>query len=130
MTKPQLHILHHSLGADQYGHGGGHRNHFCAGGSDEVICRELVAMGFMKLWPHANPETGETPGYPYYNCSVTDAGKTAMLAESPAPPKLTRSQQRYRDYLKADTGFSFREYLEMLKQRRSFDGGGRLEDYA
>ena len=28
------------------------------------------------------------------------------------------------------TGFSFREYLEMLKQRRSFDGGGSLEDYA
>jgi hypothetical protein len=117
MTPAQLHVLQHALGVDQYGQGGMYRNHFCAGGADETLCRELVALGYMKTWPHAD-ERGEVPGYPYYNCSVTEEGKAAMLRESPAAPKLTRSQRRYRAYLKADTGFSFREFMEMEKNRR------------
>ena len=31
MTLNQLHILQHSLGRDQYGHGTDYRNHYCAG---------------------------------------------------------------------------------------------------
>lgn len=107
LSPRQLEIIQHSIGVDQYGQGSMYRNHFCAGGDDEQICRELVAMGYM--------ETFERSYLPYYNCTVTKAGKAAMRQESPKPPKLTRSQQRYRAYLKADTGFSFREYLEMLK---------------
>jgi len=122
MTHAQLQILQHSLGVDEYGRGNQYRNFFCAGGKDEDTCRELVALGFMKQ--HKTTEM-----YPYFNCSVTEEGKAAMLRESPEPPKLTRSQQRYRDYLKADTGFSFREYLETLKYRSAeCTGGGRLED--
>ena len=110
MTPRQLEILQHSLGVDQYGQGEMYRNHFCAGGDDEAICRELVAMGYM--------ETFERPYLPYYNCTVTAAGRAAMLAESPKPPKLSRSQHRYRDFLKADLGISFREYLKVLDDVR------------
>jgi hypothetical protein len=103
MTSEQLQILQHALGVDEYGQGSMYRNHFCAGGKDEEICRELVEMGYM---------TRFTRSYlPYYNCTVTNEGKAAMRRESPKPPKLTRSQKRYRDFLNADTGFSFGEYL-------------------
>lgn len=104
MNRRQLEILQHSLGVDQYGQGRMYRNHFCAGGDDEVVCRELVALGYM--------ETFTREFLPYYNCIVTKAGKAAMLAESPKPPVLTRGQQRYRAFLKADSGLSFREWLK------------------
>lgn len=110
MTKEQIHILQHSLGVDEYGRGQMYRNHFCAGGKDEELCRELVAVGLMWTWPNAD-ENGRVPGYPYFNCSVTDKGKSAMLAESPKPPKLSRSQARYRRFLAEDTGESFKEWL-------------------
>jgi hypothetical protein len=119
MTSAQLHVLQHSLGVDQFGQGKMCRNHFCAGGADETACRELVAMGYMKNHP-------TTKMYPYYNCSVTDEGKAAMLRESPAPPKLSRSQQRYRAFLHADTGCSF---IEWLKDRQSAARGMRADMY-
>jgi hypothetical protein len=116
MTKRQLEILQHALGVDQYGQTPKGftpyaRNHFCAGGADEVICRELVALGYMQQ--HRTTEL-----YPYFNCSVTEAGKKAMREESPAPPKLTRSQQRYRDFLDADLGCTFREWLAATSTAR------------
>lgn len=111
MTKEQLHILQHSLGVDQYGQGNMRRNHFCAGKGDEQACRDLVAMGYMR-------EHRTTELYPYYNCSVTDEGKAAMLAESPKPPKVTRSQARYTRFLNADSGMSFREWLQYEKDER------------
>jgi hypothetical protein len=110
MTKEQLQILQHSLGVDEYGRTPSGftpftRNHFCAGGSDEETCRELVAMGFMEQHP-------TTKWLPYFNCSVTDAGIAAMRAESPSPPKLTRGQRRYRAFLHADNGATFIEWLK------------------
>lgn len=106
VTAEQLSILQHALGHDQYGRGGGYRNHFCAGGKDEDICRELVAMGLMRVWAlNASP-------LPYYNCTVTVEGIRAMAEQSPAPPKLTRSQERYRRWLAADLGCSFGEFIK------------------
>jgi hypothetical protein len=102
MTAEQLHILQHALGLDAYGQGKMYRNHFCAGGADEAICRSLVEMGYMLVF-HPN----ESP-LPYYSCSVTDAGKAAVLAESPKPPKLTRGQKRYRASLKQYYGSKVR----------------------
>ncbi len=110
MTARQLEILQHALGVDQHGQGEMYRNHFCAGVGDEPDCRELVAMGYMYVFrPNASP-------YPYYNCAVTDAGKAAMLAESPKPPKLTRGQRRYRQFLAADCGLGFGEWLRCSRK--------------
>ena len=115
MTARQLEILQHALGVDQYGRGQMYRDHFCAGGDDETVCRELVAMGHMCTWRGAD-ERGQVPGFPYYNCSVTDQGKRAMLAESPQAPKLSPAQERYRRFLHADTGSSFGEWLKATAQ--------------
>ncbi len=128
MTPSQLHILQHALGVDKYGQGKMYRDHFCAGGNDEVVCRELVSLGYMRTWRGAD-ENGQVTGYPYYNCSVTEEGKAAMLSASPAPPKLTRSQRRYREFQKADTGTSFREWLRWEKERKQFVSGATLESF-
>ena len=85
MTPPQLQILQHSLGLDRYGRGAFYRNHFCAGGEDEAICRELVALGYMVQHP-------TTDAFNYFNCSVTEAGREAVRRESPKPPKAQRSR--------------------------------------
>jgi hypothetical protein len=123
MTSRHLEILQHALGLNQYGrvryYKDGreyygfmpNRNHFCAGAADEPDCRELVAVGLMKQ--HRTTEVFQD-----FNCSVTDAGKEAVRKESPAPPKLTRSQERYRAYLRADCFVNFREYLRYLKHKK------------
>lgn len=116
LTAAQLHILQHALGVDKYGQGDWHagktfRDHFCAGGSDETVCREIVALGYMRTWAGAD-ERGQVPGYPYYNCSVTDEGRAAVRRESPVAPVLSRSQKRYREFLGADCGYSFIEWLK------------------
>lgn len=105
MTPQQLQILQHALGVDEYGQGKQYRKHFCAGGDDIEVCQQLVAMGYM--------ETFDRSYLPYYNCTVTDAGKAAMLAESPKPPKLTRSQRRYRAFLDHDSGIRFGEWMNV-----------------
>ena len=105
LTPRQLEILQHALGLDKYGQGGMCRNHFCAGEGDKEICRSLVEIGYMKNHP-------TTKWLPYYNCSVTDAGKEAVRTESPAPPTLTRGQRRYRQYLREDLDVTFGEWLK------------------
>lgn len=109
LTPEQLQILQHALGVNKYGRyderpGCDRRNHFCAGGDDEVICRELVAMGLMR--------TFERSYLSYYNCLVTDEGKKVMRKQSPKPPKLSRGQKRYRQFLRCNLGISFREWLK------------------
>lgn len=104
LSPEQLQVLQHALGVDQHGQGQMYRNHFCAGGGDVAICQSLIDLGYMKL--HRTTEM-----FPDFNCSVTDAGKEAVRQESPPPPKLTRSQKRYREFLRADTGRSFIEWL-------------------
>jgi hypothetical protein len=123
MTNRQLEIIQHALGCDQYGKTAHryvpahpdffpyHRNHFCAGGRDEVDCRGLVELGYMQQ--HKTTEM-----LPYFNCSVTKAGIDAMQRESPAPPKLSRSQVRYREWLDADCGLTFKEWMVSEKQRK------------
>lgn len=105
LTPKQLDILQHSLGLDEYGRGNMYRNHFCAGADDEPVCRELIALGYMQ-------QHSTTKWLPYFNCSVTESGKEALRRESPKPPKLTRGQKNYRAFLEADTGYTFREWLQ------------------
>lgn len=128
MTPAQLQILQHSLGVDQYGRTPkGYtpytRNYFCAGKGDESTCRELVALGYMV-------QHERRADLPYFNCSVTGAGKKAMHAESPKALKLTRSQQRYRRFLDADSGMSFRDWIRYEKNSRfKMERGETLESY-
>lgn len=109
MTPRQLEILQHALGVDQYGRGDMYRNHFCAGGEDEDVCRELVGMGLMRVWhPNASP-------LPYYNCTVTEEGKRVVREQSPKPPKLTPSQRRYRHWLDVADCFPDWSFGDWLK---------------
>jgi len=110
MTQKQLEILQHALGLDKFGQGEMYRNAFCAGPDDEPICRELIAMGLMQQ--HATTEW-----MPYFNCSVTPAGKAAVKRESPTPPKLSRGAITYRQFLKADSGMKFGEWLKTRQPR-------------
>lgn len=111
VSKRQLEIMQHALGLDQYGQGAMYRNHFCAGGDTETVCRELVAMGLMKQ--HATTDL-----FPDFNCSVTEAGIAAVREHSPKPPKKTRSQLRYERFMSWNDAFggTFREFLEYEKQ--------------
>jgi hypothetical protein len=117
MDAKQLHILHHSLGLDQYGQGTFYRNHFVTGegSKDHADCMALVNAGFMTV-RSGNALSGGDDVF-----RVTDAGKAAVVEHSPAPPKLTRSQQNYQDWLNYDSSLSFIEYMKMkthLARRR------------
>lgn len=106
MTSRELEILWHALGVtpekrEPY------RDHFVAGvgSADHDECVGLVHLGLMR--PRgASPLTGGDDLF-----TVTDAGRTFALASLPDPPKLTRSQKRYRAFLSADCGLTYREWL-------------------
>jgi hypothetical protein len=103
----KLHILQHSLGLDQYGHGNWHRNYFVTGpgSADCPACVALVKQGLMTQ-THGNSITGGDDVF-----RVTDAGKRHVTEHSPKPPKLTRSQKRYEAFLREDSGLRFGEWL-------------------
>ena len=108
MTTAQLHILQHALGLDDHGQGSWYRNHYVCGAGHHGYedCRALVDLGFMTERPPSELTGGDS-------CFVvTDAGKDAVRRESPPPPKLTRDQKRYRDWLRADSGIKFGEWLK------------------
>lgn len=105
LNKGQLELLQHALGVDQYGHGAMYRDHFAAGPADEPVCRELIALGLMR-------RVATTEMFCDFNCRVTDEGKRLVREQSPRPPKLTRSQVRYREFLDADSGLKFEEWMK------------------
>ena len=109
-VKEKLQILQHSLGVDQYGRGEQYRNHFATGpgGSDWDVCQELADLGLMKRY---EPKAWMGGMYCFV---VTDAGKAFVAEKSPAPPKLTRSQKRYREFLKDD--FFEGNFMDWLKE--------------
>lgn len=113
MNPDLLHILQHSLGVDQYGRGTQYRNRFITGpGSiDFPKCQELVELGLMQNHGAWSITGGD------YLFTVTDKGKIAMHRNSPEPPKLSASQQRYKQFLKSDSGLSFIEWLRYEKSR-------------
>jgi len=105
-----LHILQHSIGADQHGRivRGGGRNHFVTGeGSDDYPhCMALVAAGLMTRRAGSAISGGDDIFH------VTEAGRAYVAEHSPKPPKLTRSRQRYEAFLDADSGLTFGEWLK------------------
>ena len=112
MPNTKLHILQHSLGLDQYGQGKSYRNYFITGpnSTDYKHCLELVAMGLMRQTV-GNSITGGDDVF-----RVTDAGRQFVASNSPTPPKLTSGQKRYQEFLDADSGLKFGEWL---KSRRA-----------
>lgn len=119
MDAKQLHILQHSLGLDQYGRGTFYRNHFVTGegSKDHADCMALVNAGFMTV-RSGNALSGGDDVF-----RVTDAGKVAVAEHSPTPPKLTRGQQNYRDWLHYDSSLSFIEYVKMKSHLRAKEAG-------
>jgi hypothetical protein len=113
MNPQQLHILQHSLGLDQYGRGTMYRNHFVTGeGSmDHADCMALVDAGYMGVRKN-HPLAGGDDGF-----WVTETGKLAVVAHSPSPPKLSKSKQRYQDYLDVEGAMTFIEYLRYRDRR-------------
>lgn len=111
-----LHILQHALGLDQFGRGEPYRNHFVTGeGSiDHPICMEAVRAGLMERRA-GNPITGDMDLF-----LVEDAGRQYVAANSPPPPKLTASQQRYRDWLDVSDvcDLSFIDYCRLKSAER------------
>jgi hypothetical protein len=105
-----LHILQHALGVDRYGQGRQYRSHFVTGHgcADYEACCALTAAGLMRDAGASELTGGDT-------CFVvTRAGVDFVAANSPPrppEPKLTRSQKRYRQYLDADLGVSFRQWI-------------------
>ena len=114
MDAKHLQILQHSLGLDQYGRGSMYRNHFVTGegSTDYADCMTLVDAGYMAV-RKSHPLAGGDDCF-----WVTEAGKLAAVANSPAPPKLSRSQQNYRNFLDYDSSLSFIEYLKMRPRKR------------
>ena len=112
----KLHILQHALGLNQFGEGAQYRNHFVTGegSTDFPLCRILVSDGLMV----ENAASAISGGDPVF--VVPGAGKAFVAANSPArppAPTLTRSQQRYRAWLRADCGLSFAEWLRVGRKR-------------
>lgn len=119
MDSKQLHILQHALGLDEYGRGTMYRSHFVTGegGEDHADCMALVASGYMGVRKN-HPLAGGDDAF-----WVTEAGKRAAVENSPAPPKLTRSQQNYQDFLNYDGSLSFMEFLKMKAYARALEAG-------
>jgi hypothetical protein len=113
MKPTLLHILQHSLGLDEYGRGTFYRNRFVTGegSKDHADCMALVELGFMSRVANVKLFGGS-------DCfTVTDEGKHAAVANSPSPPKISRSKQRYQDYLDVDCSMTFIEYLRYRDRR-------------
>lgn len=118
MDAKQLHILQHSLGLDEYGRGNPYRNHFVTGegSKDHADCVALVDLGFMTRRSGSALSGGDDV------FTVTEAGRAAVVARSPAPPKVSPGKQRYLDWLAYDSGISFIEYLKMRSHLRRQGG--------
>lgn len=113
VTPEGLHILQHSLGVDQYGRGAQYRNSFVTGedSTDFSPCMALVNLELMK--DHgAQKMFGEMHAF-----TVTDAGKLYVARHSKPAPRLSTSQKRYEQYLDADSGMKFGEWLRCQKYR-------------
>lgn len=116
MTQQILRVLQHALGRDQHGKSregrADYRNYFCAGEDHEdfATCREAVSQGLMAERPPSPISGGD------FIFTVTEAGKAYVAANSLPEPKLTRGQRRYREWLAADCGLTFGEWLRDGRQ--------------
>ena len=120
MNPEQLHILQHSLGADKYGQADDgnraqfYRDYYCVGLHESATLaniNDMVARGWMRAGYKINEGRDQ-----YFH--VTQLGISAMRGHSPKAPKPTKGQQRYRDFLRAECGMTFIEYLKYMHANR------------
>jgi hypothetical protein len=115
LTPEELHVLQHALGLDKHGRGQAYRRHFCPDqtGPDTDLCVALVAKRFMVERPVKWVGNLRT-------FIVTEDGEAACRGQSPPPPKLTRSQRRYREWLHSgwSDGMKFGAWLKALPRLR------------
>ncbi|ASY56454.1 hypothetical protein SS05631_c15180 [Sinorhizobium sp. CCBAU 05631] len=83
------------------------------GSKDHADCMALVELGFMTVRSGSALSGGDDI------FRVTDAGRAAVIANSPEPPKISRSKQRYLDYLEADCSMSFIDWLKWKTRHRA-----------
>lgn len=116
MDNDLLLILRHSLGFDENGRGHAYRNHFVTGEGckDYDDCTALVALGFMTV-RSGSPLSGGDDIF-----RVSDAGRAAVI-EHGATSNLSRSKQRYQDYLNCDDSLSFIDWLKMKSRQRALE---------
>lgn len=138
MTPEHLHILQHALGVNEYGQSshrpnsddfhGCYRNRFITDPTcpDGLQCQQLVELGHM----HDHGPQRIAGGMHCY--AVTDSGYTAMKEASPNPPKLSRSKERYRRFLRSDCFDNFRDFLAYEKAERDAKkcGFSSVHDYS
>lgn len=118
-VKPgHLHILQHALGLDQYGRGNAYRNHFVTGpgSTDWDHCLALEGEGLMMRADKSRllPDSDQC-------FTVTVRGRAAVLEYSPEPPEISRAKKRYREWLHADCGMRFGEWLKWKAKKESSD---------
>jgi hypothetical protein len=108
LTPGQLHALLHTLGLEDPERREHYRNHYATGDPPEPDILALVGLGLMRQVrrPAFLPE-----GDRVY--AATPEGLAAALAQRPKPPKRTRSQRRYREFVDWHEAFggTFREFL-------------------
>ena len=116
VTTQQVGLLHHTLGL-RVDSRTPYRNHFVAdaGHHDMPNLQALVGLGLMAL--STTPKFCNASDIVFH---VTDAGKALAIEMLPPVPKLTRSQQRYRDWIREDGEMRFGEWLRAQKHRRAY----------
>lgn len=94
-----------------------YRNYFCSseGSEDYLILKELEEIKYTESW-HQN-------GHVYF--MVTEKGinefKEYFSKEvTQNRPKLTKSQENYQDYISADTGMSYEDWLGITPPKREY----------
>lgn len=109
LDRAEIEVLRHAIGADRFGQVSNPRNVFMTAcdGSDGRVCLGLVAKGLMKDLGCGGELSGGDNVF-----IVTQAGRDAVAATAEKPPRLTRSQRRYREFLRCDFGLSFGEWLK------------------
>lgn len=107
ICRADLAILLHASGLDEHGRGEAYRSHYVTSDGQDAWnrCARMVAVGLMRKG-EASALTGGPDVF-----LVTRVGVDAARRNAPPPPKLTRGQKRYREFLAADCSEPFAEFL-------------------
>ncbi|MCK9154484.1 MAG: hypothetical protein M0P12_00070 [Paludibacteraceae bacterium] len=105
-TENELKILRHSLGTDWEGNLTWHRNFYDPAGEDISICESLLAKGYMTKEKTPTAFIGNNLFY------VTEKGKQFVRENEPVKKVLTRSQERYRKFIRENSCLDFGEWLK------------------